>query len=57
MGSHLNSNGDSGANRRVLSELLIQMDGGFRKNENFFLIGATNAPNIFRPSIKASKKI
>ncbi|WP_425319548.1 AAA family ATPase [Candidatus Coxiella mudrowiae] len=57
MGSHLNSNGDSGANRRVLSELLIQMDGGFRKNEIFFIIGATNTPDIFRPSIKASKKI
>ncbi|WP_372443094.1 hypothetical protein [Coxiella-like endosymbiont of Rhipicephalus sanguineus] len=36
IGSRLNSNDDSDANRRVLSELLIQMDGGSRKNENFF---------------------
>ncbi|WP_369420998.1 AAA family ATPase [Coxiella-like endosymbiont] len=55
MGLRLNSNNDSGVNRRVLlSEFLVQMDERSSKNENIFVIGATNAPDILdRSYIKA----
>lgn len=50
IGSRLQSS-RSESSTKILSELLVQMDGCNTGNSNVFVIGATNSPNLLDPAL------